>query len=113
MVDNAALTGCKRGSTPAVQCFTNQKEKVEMEKEYVIYREGLWQSVLSDIFTFSMLTFCVWFSAGSNFWTFVCVVLLLLFCFAKFSSQRPTLLRTPQEVREWAAEILKEETENE
>ena len=56
---------------------------MEEKKVYVVFRESLIQSITSDLSTFSMLTFCIWFSSGSKLWSFVCFLMLFSFVSAR------------------------------
>lgn len=46
---------------------------------YIIYKESLLQSIVSDITTFGFILICIWASQGSKWWTFLTTVMLLFF----------------------------------
>jgi len=56
-------------------------------------KKNLLQSILSDIFTFGCLTFCIWFSTGSKFWTFICFLMIVMFIWAKAITKRSDVKR--------------------
>lgn len=46
-------------------------------------QESLWQSVVSDMFTFGLLGWSIWFSGDSKFWQFICFGMFFLFLMSK------------------------------
>ena len=70
---------------------------------YMVVRESFVQSVMSDIATFGMLSFCVWFSSGSKFWCFVCFLMFLVFISAGALKRvkGATSFRSKQQLQEW------------
>ena len=65
-----------------------------MEKQYIILKENLTQSIIADIGTFSFLCSSVWFNynfiGGSYFLNAVILIMFLLFIIAKFNSKKYT-----------------------
>jgi hypothetical protein len=75
------------------------------QKVYIIYHEKLWQSVLSDMFTFGTLSLCIWFSAGDKFWSFVCVVMFLFWISAKSKIIAINEFRTKKALKHFVDEL--------
>lgn len=75
-------------------------------------------SIVSDLFTFAMLTLCIWFSwhMGGGIWTFVCLCLFLLSLSAKWQlgpghkQSGWVKLRNKQEAIEWANSLPEDES---
>ena len=70
-------------------------------------RETVAQSIATDGLTFAFLALCIWFSwhMGGGVWTFITVVMFLLWCSAKLpweASKRRTVIRSKQEALAWA-----------
>lgn len=59
------------------------KDEKGKEVVYLIYGETFFQSLCSDVLTFGLLLFSIWFSSGSKFWTFVCALMILSFALCK------------------------------
>ena len=78
------------------------------EKVYLMYKESLLSSVLDDIFTFGCLVFCIWFSSGSKFWTFVCCAFLIMLMAIKMKFLNTTNFNSIEEVKKYVdAEVEK------
>lgn len=54
-------------------------------KLIIIKTETLFESVLSDLFTFGLLLLCIYVSRDSAWWTFVTGIMFIVFVVAKFS----------------------------
>ena len=54
-----------------------------MKTEVIYYRQSFLQSFMGDLVTFIWLFASMWFSHGSDGWTFVCGLVFLLFLLAK------------------------------
>lgn len=65
----------------------------------IIYKESLFQSIVSDLFTFGFLLLCMWASWGSTGWTFLTACLFLVF----LSGNNNNVHRfySADEVRKW------------
>jgi len=73
---------------------------------YVLFRESLWQSICADAVTLAMMVFCIWFSAGSKFWNFVCFVLLILFMAGRVAKGKSRVMKlTREDMKKWAADL--------
>ena len=86
-----------------------------MDKEnkvYAIYHETVMHSIITDVFTFGCLSFCIWLSAGSKFWTFVCFVMFLLWMSAKSKMISIKEFRSVKALRDWANSLDCDETES-
>ncbi len=57
-----------------------------MITKYVVLKESFIQSVMSDVVTFGLLTFCMWFSMESRFWSVI--VFFMYFFFIITSSMK-------------------------
>ena len=87
-----------------------------MEKKnkiYAIYHETVMHSIIADVFTFGCLSFCIWFSDGSKFWTFVCFVMFLLWMSAKSKMVSIKEFRSIKSLRDWSNSLDDDETEQE
>lgn len=78
----------------------------ESQKEYIVFNrtESLAESVLTDLFTFSLLIFCIWISSGSTFWTIVSGTWFLKFCWNVMTSEtlnRRKVFKTKRELQTW------------
>ncbi len=70
------------------------------------------ESFFSDLVSFGSLTFCIWFSADSKWWTLVSGILFLFFTYGRIAAtlkiqQKP--FKTKQELIEWAETLDWEE----
>lgn len=75
----------------------------------LIIKESLWGSIVSDVFTFGMLIFCIWFSGDSKFWGFICF--LMFFMFMMRNSPRVKRFTSMKDAKEWIdKEVEKENT---
>ena len=67
--------------------------------------ESFVESFFSDLVTFSFLSFCIWLSQGSRFWTFVTGLFFLLFALVKIArllNLRTKPFKTKAELIKWA-----------
>lgn len=78
-------------------------EETKTVTKYVVFRESLLQSIAADLLTFGLLTFSIWFSAGSKFWTFVCFMMFFFFVSGRTVKKIKTspTFRTAQKLKEW------------
>lgn len=87
-----------------------------MKHTTVIYKERLWESVASDIVTFSFLGLCIWFSndQGGGWWTFFTSCLFLLSLSAKIAikSSRVVKIKNKQEAINWANSLINDGIES-
>lgn len=72
----------------------------------VFYREGLLESVLSDLMSLAVLAFAIWFSRemGGGFWEAVCFAMLILWLSVKLPMEtaRAVKLRSKADAIAWA-----------
>ncbi len=81
-----------------------------MITKYVVLKESFIQSVMSDVVTFGLLTFCMWFSMDSRFWS------VIVFFMYFFSITTSALKRTngsahcnsPEELKAFAERLISE-----
>lgn len=77
-----------------------------MNKTLVIYKERFWESVASDLVTFSFLALCIWFSIdqGGGWWTFFTSCMFLVSVAGKMAliSYRIVKIQTKAEALKWA-----------
>ena len=77
-----------------------------MKKTIVVFKERLWESVASDLITFSFLALCIWFSIsqGGGWWTFFtsCMFLLGLTAKVSIASSRIVKINNKAEAIKWA-----------
>lgn len=57
---------------------TSKNTKDKMKTEYIIIREGVWASIVSDAFTCLILFLCILASGRNPFWTGVCFCLFMI-----------------------------------
>lgn len=75
-------------------------------EKYAIYKYGetVTSSIYKDIVTFSFLSFCIWLSQGSTWWTLVTGVMFLAFGFGKMAiimKQNKHVFKTKAELQKW------------
>lgn len=79
----------------------------------VFYREGLLESVLSDLMTLAVLAFAIWFSRemGGGFWEAVCFAMLILWLSVKLpmETKRVVKFSTKAEALSWAKALPDDE----
>lgn len=77
-----------------------------MNKTLVIYKERLWESVASDLVTFSFLALCIWFSIdqGGGWWAFFTSCMFLIYVSGEISmaSNRVVKIQTKADALKWA-----------
>lgn len=79
----------------------------------VFYREGLLESVLSDLMSLAVLAFAIWFSRemGGGFWEAVCFAMLILWLSVKLpmETKRVVKFSTKAEALSWAQALPDDE----
>lgn len=80
------------------------------DKQFAVFvREGLLESVLSDLLTLAVLAFAIWFSRemGGGFWEAVCFAMLILWLSVKLPMEtaRVVKLRTKADAVAWAQSL--------
>ena len=78
-----------------------------MKNKIIIYdkNESLLKSIASDFITLAMLSFCIYISQGSTWWTFVTGLVFIIYLAAlisKSSMERKYIIKSKQEAIEWA-----------
>lgn len=85
-----------------------------MNKTIVIYKERLWESVASDLVTFSFLALCIWFSVdqGGGWWTFFtsCMFLFSLSAKIAMAGNRVVKINSKAEALKWAKGLQDDES---
>lgn len=79
-----------------------------MKTKYIVLKESFIQSVCSDIVTFGLLTFCMWFSMGSRLWS-VIVFFMFFFWIIATANKRGSSekeLYSPEELKEYAERLI-------
>jgi len=75
----------------------------------VFIKETLRESVISDVVTFALLLFCIWFSRemGGGFWEFACVAIFIFWLSVRLpmESERIVKLHTKAEAIKWAQSL--------
>jgi hypothetical protein len=85
--------------------------------KWILYdREKLWESIASDVCTFSGLIFCIWFSKimGGGFWELFTAAIFLFWLTCKLPWERvtrTTKIRTKAEAKAWAESLPDDEGE--
>jgi hypothetical protein len=81
-----------------------------MEKKYIVLRESLTQSIISDGFTLIMLSFCVYISQDSTWWAFVTGIMFIVFLYGKISSvvDKNTEFNSLQSLKDWVDKEMKD-----
>ena len=74
----------------------------------VLFRESFVQSVCADAVTVGMLVFCIWFSSGDKFWTFMCMLMLVSYLFTRVATKQGTIISTKRELLEYVDEVQRE-----
>ena len=65
----------------------------ESKKEYILYKESLWQAIVEDIFTFGVLLISFWVNQKyieSKTLSVIIVIMWLLFLFGKAVNKKNT-----------------------
>ena len=83
------------------------------DKQFAVFvREGLLESVLSDLMTLAVLAFAIWFSRemGGGFWEGVCFAMLILWLSVRLpmETKRIVKLRTKADALAWAQSLTDE-----
>ena len=82
------------------------------EIKVLVLTESLLQSVIADIITFSCLTFCIWFSGDSKFWSFITFCMFGSFIIrVAFKKAKEGICRSPEQLKEYAETLIKEKGE--
>lgn len=80
---------------------------------YAIYdgRESLKDSIYKDIVTFTLLSFSIYISHDSKFWTFVTGLMFIFYSFHKLSIflERNNLFHTKRQIKEWVDSLPDDE----
>ena len=88
-----------------------------MKNQIIIFdkNQSLLKSIASDFITLAVLSFCIYISQGSTWWTFVTGFIFISYLAAlisKSSTERRYVIKSKQEAIEWANslddELIKE-----
>ena len=83
-----------------------------MVTKYVVLKESLLQSVLSDIFTFGMLTAFLWLSDDNHFWNTLCTMMFIFHIFAVAGKRtKSNYCIGAEKLKEYAEELIEEKNE--
>lgn len=85
-----------------------EKKDLPMKKiQAIVLSESLWESVCSDIITFSFLLLCMWYSysEGGGWWTFFTCSMFLIFLVAKSKTKNILRIYSKKEAIEWAESL--------
>jgi len=80
------------------------KDNKDKKIVFFMFRESLLQSILSDLISFGLLIFCIWFSHGSKFWTFVCFMMFLTNMTSSVLKRKGKIFDNKESLRKWASE---------
>ena len=76
---------------------------------FVIFdsNESVLDSIFKDFVTFSLLSFSIYISQGSTWWTFITGLMFLTFLFSKISilMKRQKTFKNKKEIIEWAEKL--------
>ena len=80
-----------------------------MKTKYIVLKESFVQSVLSDIVTFGLLSFCIWFSQDSRFWSVVAFFMFFFFIISAATKKaKDSYCMSPEELIEYANKLIAE-----
>lgn len=79
----------------------------EREVAIIDKTESIPESVFKDLVTLIMVSFLVYISQGSTWWTFVCGLMFILFMIAKIASimKRQKVFKSKEELKNWIDEL--------
>lgn len=78
------------------------------EQIFIYMTHGVVQSVISDLFTFGFLAFCIYLSQGSTWWTFLTGIIFMIFMWAKiamFNDKNRHKFKDKKSLIDWANKL--------
>ena len=83
-----------------------------MKTKYIVLKESFIQSVMSDIVTFGLLSFCIWFSQDSRFWSAIVFFMFFFFIIQMaLRKAKDDYCTSPEELIEYANKLIAERDE--